>query len=283
MVARFPFEYLVREPAAPLDRLVESIWYARGRVPYTREKIAPTGSSVVVFVLGDPIEVTADDGKAETLRSEEGFLIGPHDRPVVNQPLGETFAVGIVATPVGCEALFGVAPREVRGRALPVTEAWSEAADLRHTLRQAASGEEMLALVEAHLREQRRALPTGFDRAEAAVRLLEAAPTRPIAEVAEQLGVSHGHLARQFAQVVGLTPRVLARLLRIRRMLESLDLYGTQSWADRAAELGWYDQAHLIRDFKRHTGVTPSKYVAAQRATYEPEFAGDGAGFVPEV
>jgi len=54
------------------------------------------------------------------------------------------------------------------------------------------------------------------------------------------------------------------------------------AWPTLAAELGWYDQAHLIRDFKRHTGVTPSEYVSAQRATYEPDVAASSAGFVPE-
>jgi AraC-like DNA-binding protein len=46
---------------------------------------------------------------------------------------------------------------------------------------------------------------------------------------------------------------------------------------------GWFDQAHLIRDFKRHTGVTPSEYVAAQRSTYDRDEAAISAGFVPEA
>jgi hypothetical protein len=54
-------------------------------------------------------------------------------------------------------------------------------------------------------------------------------------------------------------------------------------WADKAAELGWSDQAHLIRDFKGHTGVTPSHYLAAQRSTYDRAEAATSAGFVPET
>jgi AraC-like DNA-binding protein len=57
-------------------------------------------------------------------------------------------------------------------------------------------------------------------------------------------------------------------------------VYGQVAWVDLAAELGWFDQAHLIRDFKRHTGVTPSEYQAAQREMYTPDEA--EPGFVPE-
>ena len=83
--------------------------------------------------------------------------------------------------------------------------------------------------------------------------------------------------------MVGLSPRTLARILRMRRLLEVIDVYGSVGWADRAVELGWSDQAHLIRDFKRHTGVTPSQYLTAQRSTYDRAEAATAAGFVPEA
>ena len=60
-------------------------------------------------------------------------------------------------------------------------------------------------------------------------------------------------------------------------------MYGSVGWADKAVELGWFDQAHLIRDFKRHTGVTPAQYLAAQRSTYDRTEAATSAGFVPEA
>jgi AraC-like DNA-binding protein len=69
--------------------------------------------------------------------------------------------------------------------------------------------------------------------------------------------------------------------LRLRRLLAHIDVYGQVAWTEQAAALGWYDQAHLIRDFKRHTGVTPSEYQAAQRDTFTPEQA--EPGFVPQV
>ena len=68
----------------------------------------------------------------------------------------------------------------------------------------------------------------------------------------------------------------------MRRLLAGIDVRGEVDWAACAADLGWFDQPHLIRDFKRHTGVTPSHYLAAQRAAFSAEEAGDAVGFVPE-
>jgi AraC-like DNA-binding protein len=108
-------------------------------------------------------------------------------------------------------------------------------------------------------------------------------PARPVADIAATLGVSHGHLDRLFTEHVGLSPRTLARILRVRRLLDGIDVHGLVGWGDKAAELGWFDQAHLIRDFKRHTGVTPSQYVTAQRSMYDRAEAAASPGFVPEV
>lgn len=277
-----PFDYRVRVPATPIDRFVESIWYARGTVPYTREKIAPTGSTVAVFVLGDPIVQTPSNGEAEPLVADRGFLIGPHDGPTVNEPTGETFAVGVVGTPIGCEAVFGVCPADIAGKAVSLEDAWPAAAALGDGLRPIEEPEEMLDLVEQAIIDGCNAEVAGLDLCEQAVALLEADPVRPIAAVADELGVSHGHLDRLFTRVVGLSPRALARLIKMRELLGKIDIRDDVGWSDYAAELGWYDQAHLIRDFKRHTGVTPSQYLDAQRATYTTVNAGDAAGFVPE-
>lgn len=255
------FTFVSRELATPH---VESVWYARGRIGYRRERIAPTGSSVGGVVLGDPIR--QNDFLAVT-----GFLIGPHDRPIVNEPLGETFCLGVVTTPVGCRAAFGVDPGPLRGRVVD----WPHAA----VLREAATGtpEELLDLVTPPPVEP----DPRTSRVAAAVDALTADPTRPIADIALEAGVSHGHLDREFLRVVGLGPRVLARILRVRSLLDRIDVYGQVEWQEHAATLGWFDQAHLIRDFKRHTGVTPSEYQAAQRRAFTPAEA--APGFVPEM
>lgn len=282
MARTFPFEFLSHQPEGELGRFVETIWYARGRVPYDRERIAPTGSSVAVFVLGDPILETPDDGEGEGLKADRGFLIGPHARPVINQPLGETFAVGIVTTPVGCETVFGIAPTVIRAKVVDLEEAWPIATEVRCELLEEPSGAGMIGVVEAVLRRAMRPV-SGVDLCARAVAMLEQSPTRPIGDIAAELSITHSYLDRQFTRIVGLGPRTLARILRMRALLAALDVRAGVDWAETAIELGWFDQSHLIRDFKRHTGVTPSEYVAAQAAFIDPDVPGDLAGFVPDL
>ncbi|WP_164842524.1 helix-turn-helix domain-containing protein [Actinoplanes solisilvae] len=266
------FVFETRSPSAS-GRFVESIWYARGRIGYRRERIAPTGSTVAVIVLGDPIRVVAGDGPE--LVTDTGFLIGPHDRPVLNEPLGETHCYGVVTTAVGCRASFGLRPASVRGKVVELLTAWPAATALRTAL--LADG--TLDLVEKVLA----AGPPGpaLLRCEAAVRALEADPVQPIAGLAAGLGVSHGHLDREFTEMVGLSPRIVSRIMRLRALLAAIDVYASVDWPALAAAYGWFDQSHFIRDFRRHTGVSPSAYVAAQRAAFTPDQA--APGFVPEV
>ncbi len=274
------FEYLTREVGPTMGPYVELVWFARGRITGVRERIAPTGSTVAAVVLGDPIRLTPADGAP--LVTDTGFLIGPHDRPVVNEPQGETYCVGIVTRPAGCRPVFGLAPVALKGRVLDLVEVWPRAAALRRGLSSCGSPEEALDLVESLLCTEEPFSRTAVARCAAAVQALTADPTRPVAEIATSLGVSHGHLDRQFTDQVGLSPRTLARILRMRRLLDHIDVFETVAWAEMAADLGWFDQAHLIRDFQRHTGVTPTEYAAAQRSTYSRAEAAASAGFVPD-
>ncbi len=275
------FEYVTREVGGEAGRFVELAWFARGRITGVRERIAPTGSTVAAVVLGDPIRLTAAGGASIT--AETGFLIGPHDRPVVNEPQGETYCVGVVTRPAGCRPVFGLAPAALKGQVLELFDAWPRGTALRLALSSCHSPQEALDLVESTLGTQEPFSRPAFARCTAAVAALTADPTRPVADIAAELGVSHGHLDRQFIEQVGLSPRTLARILRMRRLLDDIDVHETVAWADLAADLGWFDQAHLIRDFLRHTGVTPKEYAAVQRSTYSRAEAATSAGFVPDA
>ena len=144
------FDFRIRPPSAPLDRYVESVWYARGTIDHAREHVAPTGSTVAILVLGDPIRQIADDGDGPVYTAAHGVIIGPHDRPIINEPLGETYAVGIVTTSIGCEATFGVRPAALRGRVDDLAVHWPAADALRAALLEVNDPSVMLDLVSHH-------------------------------------------------------------------------------------------------------------------------------------
>lgn len=74
--------------------------------------------------------------------------------------------------------------------------------------------------------------------------------------VAASAGVSRQHLARSFTHHVGVSPKTFARVMRFRCAL-ALARSGQESWADIALELGYFDQSHLIAEFREFAGETP--------------------------
>jgi AraC-like DNA-binding protein len=91
-------------------------------------------------------------------------------------------------------------------------------------------------------------------------RLVATGGSEPIGEIAREVGWSHKHLIAKFKQQVGLPPKTAARLVRLDTVWPQLAGSGAPNWARIAAEAGYADQAHLIRDFRRFTGTTPSRF-----------------------
>ncbi len=92
-----------------------------------------------------------------------------------------------------------------------------------------------------------------------------------VEQLAEAAGYSVRSLQRLFDQHVGQSPAFIIRRWRIIEAAEAarlafVDGERWRGWAAVADELGYSDQAHLVRDFRRHLGVTPAAYVARNRS-----------------
>ena len=102
---------------------------------------------------------------------------------------------------------------------------------------------------------------------QAAQQIYQSFGTIQIAELAEQLNLSTRTLERQFAQEVGLSPKTLARVVRFDEANTRIRMNPAVSMADLTFELGFSDQAHLTREFKALSSITPGAFavVAASR------------------
>ena len=78
------------------------------------------------------------------------------------------------------------------------------------------------------------------------------------------MGWSHKHLIAKFRQQVGLAPKRAARLVRFERVLRRIDHQRAPDWGMVAADLGYADQSHLVREFGAFTGTSPAAFLAAQ-------------------
>ncbi len=86
--------------------------------------------------------------------------------------------------------------------------------------------------------------------------------SRKVASVAEDLGISERHLRRVFREQVGMSPKDFFRLMRFERTLKAARRGRDFSWSDIAVDAGYYDQAHLIADFRSIAGATPREFLA---------------------
>ncbi|HVN03907.1 MAG TPA: helix-turn-helix domain-containing protein, partial [Bryobacteraceae bacterium] len=82
-----------------------------------------------------------------------------------------------------------------------------------------------------------------------------------IADVTGQIGLSAKRFIQVFHDQVGLTPKLFCRVRRFQRVLRTINQGRTIAWADVAADCGYFDQAHFIRDFRDFSGINPSAYV----------------------
>jgi AraC-like DNA-binding protein len=83
-----------------------------------------------------------------------------------------------------------------------------------------------------------------------------------VTEVCDRLGLSNRHLIKQFRRTVGLAPKTYARIERLQAVIRACRGRTAVPWSRVAAQAGYADQSHLIREFRRLAGVTPSEFLA---------------------
>jgi AraC-like DNA-binding protein len=79
------------------------------------------------------------------------------------------------------------------------------------------------------------------------------------------MGISHNHLLTQFKRMVGITPKALARLYRLKHILHAIDPTHNVDWTQLAHQSGYFDQAHFSNDFMAFVGHSPTDYLERRR------------------
>jgi AraC-like DNA-binding protein len=157
------------------------------------------------------------------------------------------------------QAVLGVPAAALAGRIVALEDLWGETATRRLTDRLASTRDSVQAAavldgaIAARLASDQHEASRAQLAMEAASRLASAS----VNAVASDLGVSERHLRRMFRETVGLGPKAFARLTRFHRALRAARGGDQPNWASIAAEAGYYDQAHLIAEFRQFAGATP--------------------------
>jgi AraC-like DNA-binding protein len=247
-----------------LADFVDTVWYYDGYAPPHRlERVLPDGSmQLIIHLRGEPLRVY---GREDAPHEVQGPLVcGPRARYSLVDTAQQGALVGIHFRPGGAAPLLGVPAGELRDTDVPLEALWGAGAwELQQQIVEAPTPEARLRLLEATLLarlESARALDPVVTYA-----VLAFAPAlrgASVAAVAAATSLSHRHFISVFREAIGLTPKTYCRVARFQAALRAIARGEQVKWAVLAAACGYYDQAHLVHDFRAFSGLAPSGYLA---------------------
>lgn len=159
---------------------------------------------------------------------------------------------------------------ELHNEIVPMDAIWgSLAAEIRERLYSVPTLDARFVLLEQFLLTWLEEVPDGLNAVQhALVQIDQHHGSLSIQDLAEQVGMSHNHLTRQFQRLVGATPKEVARIYRFKYTLSKLARNEPIDWGEFAWQAHYYDQSHFNKDFKAFTGHTPTDFWRLHREAH---------------
>jgi AraC-like DNA-binding protein len=236
-------------PAPHLKPFVECYWRRQDSQADAGHRVLPDGCSDILFST-----LSGEPGRLAYI----GLMTSPLDSPI---PAGGGF-FGIRFRP----AMAGVFLKFREHAALTDSNIALDDASGRRLFSQLAEAGtplQMIARAEEYLGSP------AFDPPPALAALAASVASdsgEPVERLSQLTGASPRHLRRLCHSHAGVSPKYLTRILRFRRAVERLRLRPQVQWADFAAACGYFDQAHLIREFQEFAGATPGRFIQSLRS-----------------
>ncbi len=259
-------EYVSRLPRPPLDGLIDDLYYLEGAPPYALLTLPPAPSALLIVNLGAPFRIHASTD-TESHDYADGCVVTTPTRAWEFGYPERTRSVGVHFKPWGPAPFLPMPAAELCDRPVAVEQVWGRpaVAELRDRLATADGPDEMLTLLEEELvRRLRETAGLGLVRRTSSV----IAATRggvAIGDLSAAAGVSSTHLAQRFKELIGVTPKRLARTQRFAATVLAIDVAEPIDWGAVAGGAGYFDQAHFGHEFRAFTGLTPTRYVEVRR------------------
>ena len=267
-------------PAEPLRPYVAAYTGYRQRgVPPARHRGLPSPYLTLIFTLDEPLTIVAHPDPGQPPGEFVTLLGGLHSVPALITHAGAQSGIQVALRPLGARALLGLPAGELAALDLPAEAVLGGVcAELREKLESAAGWPERFAVLDEILLHRAGLSRAGLSwAADADVApevswawhelLREGGATR-VSELAAGTGWSERHLTSRFRAEIGLAPKAAARVVRFDRarklLVRKLTAGGDYLLADLAADCGYFDQAHLAREFRALAGCPPSQWLAEE-------------------
>lgn len=252
---------MLYQPAVMLRRFIKDYWFISGTAgapPKTEFLPADTGCGIS-FNFGDGVLM------GDTLVNNGCVISGPNTRSMPLHLGTNIDAVGIrfhpgMAYPFFKQPLVDylapIEPHSQLTRRLALNHLYDQLAEAQRPSERAQLLDEWLFHQLTH------SLSIQSDLT-AALNWLEQQSQHPIADLPHHTNLGQRQLERVFKQWVGISPQQYRRIIRINTIRSSLRNQSRDiSLSDEAINAGYFDQAHMSREFKRVVGITPGQYLS---------------------
>lgn len=263
--------YQTFSPWPALEPFVDCFWVLAAPASAASpgpEIVLPDGRTELLVHFGDAFQLAERDPATHTetfVQQARVLMSGQLTQPILLKPSGRIGVVSARFHPAGAARFFDLPYEKLVDRVVDFStfEALLSAT-LHNQVAAAQSHQDRVAVMQEWLTRllKRESEADAFVR-HACRHLMQSHGAYTVQQLARLIGFSERQLARKFKKQVGLTPKILARIMRFQRFLALARTTRALTLADAAQCCGYYDQSHFIRDFTAFSGVSPLNYLTA--------------------
>lgn len=253
-------------PSEDLKPFVKSYWTLESSAQHPSEKqvIVPDGCVEMIFHYGDPYKQYLENG--DSLIQPLCFVIGQLTRPLEIEPTGTIGIFSVRFHPNGFMPLTALPLQTFENTAVPLNLIFEEEGKLLvEKMQTATSTADRILIIEEFLQTRLTSTSTVDRTVKSAVdTLLTANGQLSVEKLSDSTQINRRQLERKFAKLIGLSPKQLAKTIRLQATLKQLLDNQDLTLTTLAHENDYFDQSHFIKDFKDLTGLTPKEFYGSQ-------------------
>lgn len=255
------------EPPEELKDTIKCFWYNKkdyGELESSFE-VLPDGYAEIIFYFGSISSISYDEG-LQPLPSP--FIMGLLNQPLSFHTKNRLEIIGIRCFPWTVFDLLGL-PSGQDGLRI-IEHPIAQLQPLLNKWILAERTDKVLAVVKQYFLDAKSRIPADSMLFKAGIAMRDANGTMPVSQVAAAAHATVRTLERNFKQSSGYTVKDVSGLMRFEQVRNQLWHYPDSNIAGLAHELGYTDQSHLSREFKRYSGSTPAAF--ARKAKQGKQF-----------
>lgn len=255
-------EYKTFDPHPNLSAFVKCHWSleSSAALGIQRQRIIPDGCMEMIFHYGDLFRQYLDDGSSYV--QPRCFVFGQISAYLEIEPTGDTGIFAVRFHPEGFLPFASFPIREMENKAVPLEKIFGmEARQLEEQVLTAGNVSERINYCEEFL--NKRLVNAGYvdDVVSRTVDLiLQINGTLSIDALSKKMNVNRRQLERKFSHTIGLSPKQLAKIIRMNHVFLALINNQDTPLTSLAHDGHYYDQAHFIKDFREFTGLSPKQF-----------------------